>query len=188
MRAMSAALVLAGLVCLAPVLHAQDDADVRRALDAQYRKLAAAHEKKDLQAILALKTSDFHAVFPDGRVGDSKLMAQYSRDFLARNKPPFNFRFTIRALNVSYNKLIAIADVFQEGSRYQELAGKRRKVDTSVLQREIWAKTAGGWKIKSVDDVHDQKKSVDGKRVDPAKPFDPDAPPFVPDDRGETKR
>jgi len=157
-----------------------DDVEIRRELEAQYKKLAEAHDRKDLKAIVALKTSDFHAVFPDGRIGDSKLMEQYSIEFLKRNQPPFDFRFTIQKLTVSYNKFIAIAEVFQEGTRFQDLAGQRRKVETSVVQRETWTKTAEGWKLKSVDNVHDQKKFVDGRRVDPTKPYNPDEPPYIP--------
>lgn len=180
----SAAVLLVALVVPGAPLRAQEDAEVRSALEAQYRTLADAHERKDLAAILALKTPDFHAVFPDGRVGDSRLMAQYSKDFLERNQPPFNSRFSILELTVSPHKLIAVAEVLQEASRSQELAGRRRRVETSVVQRETWANTAGGWKLKSVDNVRDQKKFVDGKRVDPARPFDPDAPPFQPDSSG----
>jgi hypothetical protein len=172
------------VLCLHVLARAQDDADVRKELDAQYKKLAEAHDRKDLKAIVALKTSDFHAIFTDGRVGDSKLMEQYSGDWLERNQPPFNMRFTIQKLTVSYNKLIAVAEVFQELTRYQELAAKHRKVETSVIQREIWAKTPEGWKLKSVDNVRDQKKFVDGKRTDPTKPYNPADPPYSPDDAG----
>ena len=183
-KQISAAFFLIALICQALVARAQDDADVRRELEAQYKKLAEAHDRKDLKAIIALKTSDFHAVFPDGRVGDSKLMEQYSKEFLERNKPPFNLRFTIQKLTVSYNKLIAVAEIFQEAARYQDLSGKRRRVETSVIQREIWAKTTEGWKLKSVDNIHDPKKFVDGKRVDPAKPYNPDDAPYNPDGPG----
>ena len=175
-----AVLSIGAFLCLNVPVHAQDDADIRRDLDAQYKKLAEAHDRKDLKAIVALKTPDFHAVFPDGRVGDSKLMEQYSKEFLERNQPPFNLRVTIQKLTVSYNRIIAVAEVFQEAARYQDLAGKRRKVETSVVQREIWAKTADGWKLKSVDNVRDQKKFVDGKRVDPTKPYNPDDPSYDP--------
>ena len=180
----SVVLFIVALTCPNVMAYAQDDADVRRELEAQYKKLAEAHDKKDLKAIVALKTRDFHAIFPDGRVGDSKLMEQYSKEFLERNQPPFGSKFTIRKLTVSYNKLIAVAEIFQEASRYQALAGKRRKVETSVIQREIWAKTPDGWKLKSVDNVHDQTKVVDGKRVDPTKPYNPDDPPYDPVDAG----
>jgi hypothetical protein len=163
--------------------NAQDDGAVRKELEAQYKKLAEAHEREDLKAIVALKTADFHSIFPDGRVGDSTLMEEYSRRFLEVNQPPYNIRNTIQKLIVSQNSLIAVAEVLQEASRYQELAGKRRKVDTSVVQRETWAKTSDGWKIKVVDNVRDQKRFVDGKRVDPTKPYNPDDPPYNPDEK-----
>ena len=168
------------------VAHADDS--VRKELAAQYEKLARAHDRRDLGAIVALKTADFHSIFPDGRVGDAKTMQEYSRQFLEGNQPPYNIRVTIQTLAVSDHKLIAVAEVFQEATRYRELAGKRRKVDTSVLQRETWAKTTDGWKLKSVDRVRDQKRFVDGKRVDPTKPYDPDAPPFEPDTTGTEKQ
>ncbi|HKQ20118.1 MAG TPA: hypothetical protein VJW75_10270 [Candidatus Eisenbacteria bacterium] len=172
---------IALLLHVGPALGADDDAAVRKELETQYLKLAEAHEKRDLKAIVALKTADFHSIFPDGRVGDAKMMEQYSKQFLETNEPPYNTRFTIRTLTVSENSLIAVAEIFQEASRYREMAGKRRKVDTSVLQRETWSKTADGWKLKCVDNVRDQKRFVDGKRVDPTKPYDPDAPPYNPE-------
>ena len=161
--------------------RAQADEDVRKELDAQYKKLAEAHDRKDLKAIANLKTPDFHSIFPDGRVGDVKTMEQYTKQFLEMNQPPFNIRNTIQKLTVSENKLIAVAEVFQEVSRNRELAGKVRRVDTSVMQRETWEKTTDGWKLKSVDNVRDQKRFVDGKRVDPSKPYDPNAPPYDPE-------
>jgi Domain of unknown function (DUF4440) len=169
----------------ARVARAQDDPEVRKELESQYRRLAEAHDRKDLKAIVGLKTADFHAIFPDGRIGDSKTMEEYSRQFLEANTPPFNIRFTIRTLSVSENKLIAIAEVLQEVSRSREVAGKVRKIETSVVQRETWAKTGGGWKLKLVDEVRDQRKLVDGVMVDPAKPYDPNAPPYNP---GATKK
>jgi ketosteroid isomerase-like protein len=159
---------------------AQDDEDVRKELVAQYEKLVEAHNRKDLKAIASLKSPDFHAIFPDGKVGDVKTMEQYTKQFIESNQPPFNIRNTIQKLTVSENKLIAVAEIFQEVSRTRELAGKVRKVDTSVMQRETWVKTSDGWKLKSVDSVRDQKRFVDGKRVDPAKPYDPNAPPYNP--------
>ena len=102
---------------------AQDDAEVRKELEAQYTKLAEAHDRRDLKAIASLKTADFHAIFPDGRVGDVKTMAQYTKQFVENNQPPFNIRNTIQQLIVSENRLIAVAEVFQEVSRTRDLAG-----------------------------------------------------------------
>lgn len=153
---------------------AQEDAAVQKELEAQYQRLAEAHDKKDLKAIAALKTADFHAISPDGRVSDVKQMEQYTKQFIESNNPPFNIRQTIQKLTVSENKLIAVAEVFQEVSRTREYDGKVRKVDTSVKQRETWVKTPEGWKLKLVDNVRDQKRFIDGKRVDPTRPYDPD--------------
>ena len=187
-KQVSIVLFIVAFICLNAVVFAQDDADIRKELDTQYKKLAEAHDRKDLKAITALKTSDFHAIFVDGRVGDVKIMEQYSKQFLETNQPPFNIRFTIQKLTVSENKLIAVAEVFQEAARYRDLAGKRRKVETSVIQRETWTKTPDGWKLKSVDNVRDMKRFVDGKRVDPTKPYNPDDPPYNPDDNGTKKQ
>jgi hypothetical protein len=187
-KLMPVVLFIISFTCLNVVVHAQDDADIRSALEAQYKKLAEAHDRKDLKAIVALKTADFHAIFVDGRVGDVKIMEQYSKQFIETNQPPFNIRVTIQKLTVSENKLIAVAEVFQEATRYRDLAGKRRKVDTSVVQRETWAKTPDGWKLKSVDNVRDMKRFVDGKRVDPAKPYNPDDPPYEPQDTGAKRQ
>jgi hypothetical protein len=159
---------------------AQSDEAIRKELESQYKKLAEAHDKKDLKAIASLKTADFHAIFPDGRVGDVVTMAQYTKQFIESNEPPFNIKNTIQKLAISENKLIAVVEVFQEASRFRELSGKRRKVETSVVQRETWSKTSKGWELKLVDEVHDQKKFVDGRQVDPTKPYAPDAPPFNP--------
>ncbi len=186
-KLISAAFLFAALIGLNAPIYAQEDSVIQRELEAQYKKLAEAHDKKDLKAILALKTADFHTFFPDGRIGDSKLMEEYSKNFLERNQPPFNQKFTIQKLDVSYNKLIAVAEVLQELTRYQDLAGKRRKVETSVVQREIWAKTPEGWKLKSVDNVRDQKIFVDGKRTEPGKPYNLDDPPYNPDTTGAKK-
>lgn len=167
------------------MIFAQDDEAVRKELDAQYKKLAEAHDRKDFKIIASLKTADFHAFFTDGRIGDVKTMEQHTRRFIENNLPPFNIRNTIQNLIVSENKLIAIVEVFQEAARFRELAGKRRKLETSVVQRETWSKTPEGWKLKLVDNVRDQKSFVDGKRVDPSKPYNPDDPPYNPD---ETKK
>jgi hypothetical protein len=188
MKPLLIALTVLITACLFPsVSRAQDDPAVRKELEMQYVRLAEAHDRKDLKAIVGLKTADFHAIFPDGRVGDAKVMEKYSRDFLANNLPPFGMRFTIQKLSVSENKLIAVAEILQELSRYRDLDGKRRKVETSVVQRETWARTDEGWKLKCVDNVRDQKTFVDGKRVDPTKPYNPDDPPYKPDETKEKK-
>ncbi len=176
------------LICLNVVIvSAQDDETIRKELNIQYQKLAKAYVQRDLKTIAGLKTSDFHAVFPDGKVGDVKTMEQYSKQFLAVNQSPINVKFNIQKLTISENRLNAVAEVFQDATRYQNLIGKRRKVETSAVQHQIWTKTTKGWKLKLIDDVRDRKRFIDGKRVDPAKPYNPDDPAYIPDESGAFK-
>lgn len=170
------------LLILLPAVAAgqKDDASVRQELERAYQKLNLANQRGDLKGVLAMKTADFHAIFPDGTVGDHETMKQYSERFMKNNSRGLKIKITIQRLSVSEHGLVAVAEVLQEAVRPRELAGKIRELRTSVVQRETWVKTRTGWKLKSVDDVHDQKTFVDGRRMDPTKPYDPEAPPFEP--------
>ena len=74
----------------------------------------------------------------------------------------------------------AVVTVRQSFRRMQMIAGKLRQVDTSVTQDETWVRTPEGWRLRFVQNVHGMLWYVDGKRVDPRKPFDADAPPYEP--------
>lgn len=164
-----------------------EDGTIKEALDVQYKKLGEAHNRKDEKAIAALKTADFHSIFPDGKIGDVVTMQAYTHRFLENNEPPYDIKITIQALKVSENKLIAIATVKQDITRTRLIEGQRRRIESSVVQDETWSKTPQGWKLKYVANVRDQRNFVDGKRIDPTKPYDPSAPPFEPDSTGGTK-
>jgi hypothetical protein len=164
--------------------HSQDSLavdSVKRILNHRYEALGQAMDSRDLSKILSFRTDDFHSIGPDGRVLDNIMMKEYSQQFITKNLPPYNTKITILNLRLSYNKIVAVADVFQEATRKRELAGKLREVKTSVLQTETWIYVKNEWKLKLVDNVHDQKRYVDGKRIDPAKPYNPDDPPYDPD-------
>ena len=164
--------------------YAQDSSaidSVKKILVERYKALGEAMDERDLQKILSFKTDDFHAIGPDGKVLDNIAMKEYTRQFITNNIPPYNSKFTILKLRLSENKIVAVADVLQESTRKRELADKVREVKTSVVQTETWIFIDGEWKLKLVDNVHDQKRFVDGKRVDPTKPYNPDGPPYDPD-------
>jgi hypothetical protein len=154
---------------------------VKENLNDRYKALAAAMDERNLEKILSFRTADFHAIGPDGKVLDRIIMKEYSRQFITNNIPPYNIKNTILNLRLSDNKIVAVVDVQQESTRKRELLGKVRDVKTSVLQTETWIFSDGEWKLKLVDNVHSQKRFVDGKRVDPTKPYNPDDPPYNPD-------
>jgi hypothetical protein len=164
--------------------HAQDSLvvdSVKKILNKRYEDLGKTMDERNLEKILTFRADDFHAIGPDGRVLDYLTMKEYSKQFITNNIPPYNTKITILRLRLSENKIVAVADVFQESIRNRELAGKVREVKTTVLQTETWIYLNNQWKLKLVDNVHDQKRFIDGKRVDPTKPYNPDDPPFDPD-------
>jgi hypothetical protein len=163
--------------------YAQDSSaidSVKRILNQRYDALAKIMNERDLDKILSFRTADFHSIGPDGRVLDNITMKEYSNQFITNNIPPYDIKNTILKLRLSDNRIVAVADVLQEAIRKRELIGKIREVKTTVLQTETWIFFDEQWKLKLVDNVHDQKRFVDGKRVDPTKPYNPDAPPFDP--------
>ena len=70
--------------------------------------------------------------------------------------------------------------VLQQWSRRQLAVGKVRLFQTTTVQNETWVLLNGEWKRKLVQELRPGAWLVDLKRVDPAKPYDPDAPPFDP--------
>ncbi len=154
---------------------------VKRILNKRYEALAKTMDERDLKKILSFKTSDFHSIGPDGKVLDNLTMEEYSRQFITNNIPPYNIKNTILNLRLSDNQVVAVVDVLQESVRKRDLVGKVRDVKTTVLQTETWIYTNKQWKLKFVDNVHDQKRFIDGKRVDPTKPYNPDEPLYDPD-------
>ena len=154
---------------------------VKIILNSRYEALTKAMNGRDLKEILSFKTSDFHSIGPDGRILDNITMKEYSRQFITNNIPPYNIKNTILNLRLSDNRIVAVVDVLQELVRKRDLLGKIRDVKTSVLQTETWIFTDKQWKLKLVDNVRDQKRFIDGKRVDPTKPYNPDDPPYDPD-------
>jgi hypothetical protein len=76
-----------------------------------------------------------------------------------------------------------VLDVFQQGSRYQVLANQLRRVEHDISQRETWRRENDVWKLRSVDTIRNPPRWVDGKPIDPSKPYDPSAPPYKPPER-----
>jgi hypothetical protein len=75
----------------------------------------------------------------------------------------------------------AVAVVHQRWSRMQMKEGKLRRVDTEAIQTETWVRTKDGWRLRHIGNVNSGAWYIDGKRVDPSKPYDPNAPEYKPD-------
>ncbi len=149
---------------------------VRRALEAQYALIAEAQKNKDIDALRSLRTSDFTVKMPNGETWDLETSLNYSKRGFEQVQSISSISNTIESLNVNGNEAVAV--VHQQWSRMQTMKGKLRLVETNAVQRETWVNTPDGWKLKLIDDIRPGAWIVDGKRVDPSKPYDPDAPPY----------
>ncbi|HEX8198218.1 MAG TPA: hypothetical protein VF571_18635, partial [Pyrinomonadaceae bacterium] len=152
---------------------------IRRALEVQYAKLAEALKNKDFEAFQALRTSDFSTIALNGGQQTTEQMEARTRLLLSVIQPPMEVGFEILNLNPR-NAETAVATIRQRFSRMQEIAGKLRPIQTAVTQDETWVKTPDGWKLKFVENEKDLLRFIDGKRVEPGKPYDPNAPPYDP--------
>ncbi len=153
---------------------------VWKAIDAQYAKLAEAMRKRDVDALFALYTPDFHAVTPTGEVWTRERSLAYQRNGLAQVKETRHISNTILRLATCGDK--ATATVLQAWYRTQMMGGKPRRVETNAVQDEHWVRTTDGWKRGDIDEVKNGVAFVDGKRVNTNTPFDPEAPEYDPYD------
>lgn len=162
-------------LAFAPLSAAEKEVlvEIRR----QYDKLSRGFTARDTAAIMRLR-HELSAEYGDGQRDDAVGMARLLRNFFVQNASPIQVRYTILSLD-SLSADRATVTTFQQGSRFQTLAGRRRRVEHEVTQRETWVRTTEGWRLHFVDRIRNRHRWVDGKPIDPDKPFDPTAPPFT---------
>jgi ketosteroid isomerase-like protein len=161
--------LIVGFSCVssAPLDHAQvavtrDTGRVRRELEKRYDENIRAFLAKDLAAIMALRTEDFHAVTPDGVVSNRAQMEERTRGFLNGIDRWIATTMEIDSLEVSGD--LARAVVRQHADRMAlRPDGKIHHVETWVTQNEMWRSTALGWKLYRVDSIRDQRRTIDGQ-------------------------
>lgn len=139
---------------------------VRKALEDWYASNMAAFEAKDLAAIMALRADDFHTITPDGRTNTRADMEARTRAFLERIDHFISQDNQIGTIELEGD--LASADITQKTVRMQRFPdGTLHKVESSVVQREAWKKTADGWKLFRVDNIRDGRLLVDHKPFQP---------------------
>ncbi len=144
---------------------------VRKAIDAWYTQNIEAFKRKDVAAVMALRTDDFHTVLPDGSKNSRADMQAYTERFLGRIEQWVSLDFQIGAIDVQdkfgdMKGKFASADVTQKTVRMQRLSdGQLHKVESGAVQRETWKKTAKGWKLYRVDNIRDSGLYIDGNLV-----------------------
>ena len=151
----------------------------REAIAARYAQLDNAIRRKDVDAILAMQSRNFTSSNVNGAIFDYAAMEQYTRRLTTAIDSVIHNRNDIRSFEMHGDT--AIANVCQEFSRLQRVGDRQRRVDTSVLQRELWIREDSAWKRVHVDDEHGMRWFVDGTRIDPTKPYNVGMPAYAPE-------
>ena len=139
---------------------------VRQAIEAWYASNMEAFKEKDLAAIMALRTDDFHTITPDGKINTRADMEERTRLFLSRIDHFIAQDNQIGTIEVAGD--LASADITQKTVRMQRFPdGTLHKVEGEVVQRETWKKTSEGWKLYRVDNIRDKGLLVDDKPYKP---------------------
>jgi hypothetical protein len=165
-RAARNLLVIAGLVlAVLGCAHAPHDpalAEARRGIVEANRRNRAAFLAKDLDALMALRTEDFHSITPDGKLHDRAAMKTYIEGFLNGVDHWISISFDVDSLTLEGIEADAITrqHVVRMALRNDNQV---HHVETWVTQRERWRQTSDGWKLAKVDAIRDQKRRVDGK-------------------------
>lgn len=140
---------------------------VRQAIEEWYGRNVAAFRAKDVEAVMALRTDDFHTILPDGTRNTREDMRGYTERFLGRIDHFISLDFQIGTIEIDGE--VASADVTQKTVRMQRLPdGTLHKVEARAVQRESWKKTAADWKLYRVDQIRDLGVFVDDQPYDPA--------------------
>ncbi|HET6360713.1 MAG TPA: nuclear transport factor 2 family protein [Gemmatimonadota bacterium] len=139
-----------------------DTSAVRREIEQWYDDNERAFLAEDIDAIMALRTEDFHAVGPDGTVRDRAAMENYTIGLLNGIERWISMDFEIDSLEVTGDSSRAV--VRQHLVRMAlRPDGLVHHVETWATQNETWRRTPDGWKLYRVDSVRDQRRLVDGQ-------------------------
>src|SRR4030095_2331926 len=131
--------------------------------------------KKDYAMLISEVSSDYSATRPNGQTVSYEQLKDYIRVNLERFISIKDQQIGIE--NISLNNNEAVVDVRQRLSRFQKLGEETIYVESGVLQTETWVKGADGWKLKNVANEREQTLTVNGKPIDPGKPYNPADPP-----------
>lgn len=165
-------IILIALVCCAPVLGCVTAiqyqpssrqptlAEARAGIEHAYRRNRKAFLRKDVKAIMALRTEDFYTIGPDGGRRDRAAMEQYTVGLLNGIDRWIEVSFKVDSLTLNGLEADAIMrqHVVMMALRPDN---KVHHVETWATQRERWRWTPEGWKLAMVDNVRDQKRLVD---------------------------
>ena len=151
---------------------------VRAALERRYAEMRNAYFAGDSSAIFATRLPEFFSITPNGDTLGAEAVRVYTRASFEQVRSTLALDWELGVIDVHGDT--AAAEVDQHWVRRQLKAGAVREVETRAHQRETWIRRDDHWFLWRVDQVRPGVWLVDGKRVDPSRPYDPSAPEYRP--------
>jgi len=151
---------------------------IRRAIQAQYDAMRDAYFTNDMDAVLAPRSPQMTVLMPNGQTLSRAESDAYVRTSFEVVRKTLVLSLDIDSLDVHGDTAVAV--IHQHWVRMQGKAGQVRRIDTEARQNETWVRSGDRWQLFRIDGVRPGPWIVDGKRVDPSKPYDPSAPPYAP--------
>ena len=162
-----------------PPKHKDKSKPVRAALEYRYVEMRAAYLVGDSSMVLANRHPDCFSISPRGDTVDCQAMRSYIRTSFEQVESTTALEWKLGVIDVHGDT--AAAEVDQHWVRRQLKGGAVRDVDTRAQQRETWIREGGDWFLWRIDHIRPGVWLVDGKRIDPSKPYDPKAPEYRPE-------
>ena len=155
-------------IATAPPASHLSAAEARRLLEAAYAEQRSAMLSKNVEAVLRLRTADFQAILPDGRVVTAEQQAAGTRDLLANVVEWVALRNDLGEIRINGDELAV--EVTQHTIRRQMRDGVMRRIANWVMQTETWVRTPEGLRVRRVDNIRNQCVLIDGKIRDGINP------------------
>jgi len=151
---------------------------VRAALERRYAEMRNAYFAHDSSAVLASRLPSFFSITPKGDTLDSDAARAYTRASFEQVQTTLVLDWKLGVIDVHGDT--AAVELDQHWVRRQLKGGAVRNVDTRAHQRETWIRKDDQWFLWRIDHVQPGEWRVDGKRIDPSRPYDPNAPEYRP--------
>ena len=162
------------------IKNKEDKKIVRTELNKQYDRFVKATMEKDSALACSLVHPGSKTITPGGEVWDAQRTCGYMGASFRQVQKTYKVSFDLDTIQVNGDTAAVL--IHQYWHRSQMKAGKIRDVETTADQWESWVKKDGVYLRCKIDRIVPKIWKVDGKRIDPSKPYDPDAPEYAPAD------
>jgi hypothetical protein len=148
------------LLLVAPVL-AQDAATVKKTLQAQYNKEAAALMKKNVEAALSINTSDYTVTDIKGK---SLSLAQIKQAFsqLTAISESIQLSSTVEKVTLKGNTAVVVTSDKSLFVLVNPQNGQKGKMEGTSRNEDLWVQKNGAWK-RQKNKVLSNKTLLNGK-------------------------